>query len=53
MEARRMFPAGTIMIREAEQDTLLQVPRTVDSDGKAREETVFIPSRWGCTSRNT
>jgi len=41
-EALRMYPAGTIMIREADEDTTLQVPCGVDVNGKLVEECTPI-----------
>jgi cytochrome P450 len=43
VEALRMYPAGSVMLRETREDTVIQVPCGTDADGKVMEEHVPIP----------
>lgn len=42
-EAVRMYPAGSVLIRETREDTALQVPSGTDTDGRVIEQAVPIP----------
>lgn len=41
VEALRMFPAGTLVLREAREDTILHVPG-IDANGRATEEALHV-----------
>lgn len=42
-EALRMFPAGSMVIRETREDTILHVPAGTDAAGNVIEEPVAVP----------
>jgi hypothetical protein len=42
VEALRLYPAGNIIIREATEDAIIQVPH-VDENGVATEQNVHFP----------
>lgn len=43
VEAVRMYPAGSVLIRETREDTILQVPSGTDANGNLIEQAVPIP----------
>jgi hypothetical protein len=43
VEALRMFPAGSLLLRETREDTILYVPAGTDEHGNVIEESVPVP----------
>lgn len=43
VEALRMYPAGALVLREAREDTILQVPAGTDAEGNVIEEAIHVP----------
>lgn len=43
VESLRMYPAGSILLREPREDTIVQVPCGTDANGNVIEEAVPVP----------